>query len=162
MAIATQKIRTFLWFDTQAEEAARFYTSIFRNGKIGNILRNGPGGPGAAGSVLVVDFELDGVQFIALNGGPHFKFTEAISLSVDCEDQAEVDHLWAHLTADGGAAGDCSWVKDKYGLSWQIVPRRLPQLLQDPDPARARRAMAAMMTMQKIDVAALERAVAGD
>jgi predicted 3-demethylubiquinone-9 3-methyltransferase (glyoxalase superfamily) len=156
-----QKITTFLWFDTQAEEAATLYTSLFPNSRITDVSRYGDAGPGAPGSVMTVTFELDGQQFTALNGGPEFKFTEAISLSVDCASQEEVDELWDKLTADGGEESQCGWLKDKYGLSWQIVPRRLPELLTDPDPARASRAMQAMFGMKKIDVKALEDAANG-
>ena len=154
-----QKIKTFLWYDGQAEEAINHYLEVF-DGRITSILRNGPGGPGPEGSVLTAGFELEGVQFVALNGGPQFQFTEAISLAVDCADQAEVDRLWDHLVA-GGQPSACGWLKDQFGLSWQITPTRLIELLQDPDPARAKRAMAAMMTMGKIDIAALEAAAAG-
>lgn len=153
-----QKIKTFLWFDTQAEEAAQFYTSLFADSKILEVSRYPESSPGPAGGVMTVTFQLAGTQFVALNGGPHFKFTEAISLQVDCETQQEVDTLWAELTADGGAESQCGWLKDKYGLSWQIIPKALLRLLQDPDPARARRATQAMLQMKKIDVAALERA----
>lgn len=156
-----QKITTFLWFDTQAEEAAQFYTSLFDGSRIVDIQRNGEGGPGAAGSVLVVEFELAGQRYLALNGGPQFRFTEAISLSVDCGSQEEVDSLWERLTADGGEGGSCGWLKDRFGLSWQIVPRRLPELLADPDKAAAQRVMAAMLGMQKIEVKELEAAYAG-
>lgn len=156
-----QKITPCLWFDRNAEEAAKFYTSIFKNSKIVNILRCGEAGPYPKGTVLLVQFQLEGQDFQALNGGPEFKFNEAISLSVDCESQAEVDDLWAKLTADGGQPSQCSWLKDKYGVSWQIVPRILPQLLNDPNPEKARRAMLAMMQMSKIDVAKLKQAVEG-
>jgi len=154
------KISTFLWFDTQAEEAANFYVSVFPNSKIGKIARYGDAGPGPAGSVMTIGFELDGRPFSGLNGGPHFKFTEAISLVVECKDQAEVDHYWSKLT-EGGSEVQCGWLKDKYGLSWQIVPTRLLELAADPDKARSNRAMAAMMKMVKIDIAALEAAAAG-
>ncbi len=156
-----QKITPCLWFDTQAEEAARFYVSIFKNSKIGDISRYGEAGPGPEGSVLTVAFELDGVRFTALNGGPVFKFNEAISLQVDCADQVEVDELWDRLTADGGQTGQCAWLKDRYGVSWQIVPRILLELLVDPDPIRSQRVMAAMMQMTKIDIAKLREAYAG-
>ena len=154
-----QKITPFLWFDHQAEEAAGFYTSIFDNSKITAITHYGDTGPGPKGSVMTVAFELAGQKFVALNGGPHFKFTEAISFVVNCENQAEVDKFWTKLT-EGGQEVQCGWLKDKYGLSWQIVPTRLPELLQDPDPARAQRAMQAMMQMTKIDIAGLEAAAA--
>lgn len=153
-----QKITPFLWFDHQAEEAARFYTSIFKNSKILAVSRYGETGPGPKGSVMTVQFQLEGQQFIALNGGKQpFDFNESISFSVDCETQQEVDALWDRLSA-GGQPGPCGWLKDKYGLSWQIVPSVLPRMLQDKDPAKARRAMEAMMQMKKLDIAALKRA----
>ncbi|MFC6600053.1 VOC family protein [Kitasatospora paranensis] len=155
-----QKITTFLWFDHQAEEATRFYTSLFADSRIVGVQRYGESGPGEAGSVMTVVFELAGQEYVALNGGPLFPFTEAISLQVNCEDQAEVDRLWAALT-EGGQESDCGWLKDRYGLSWQITPRRLMELIGDPDPARAQRAMGAMLRMRKIDIQALEDAVAG-
>lgn len=153
-----QKITPFLWFDREAEEAARFYTSIFKNSKILAVSRYGDAGPGPKGSVMTVQFQLEGQEFIALNGGKQpFDFNESISFSVDCETQQEVDALWDKLSA-GGQPGPCGWLKDKYGLSWQIVPSVLPRMLQDKDPARARRAMEAMMQMKKLDIAALKRA----
>jgi predicted 3-demethylubiquinone-9 3-methyltransferase (glyoxalase superfamily) len=152
-----QKIKPFLWFDTQAEEAAHFYVSIFKNSKILNISRYGDAGPGPKGSVMTISFELDGQEFIGLNGGPHFKFTEAISFTVMCKTQEEVDDFWKKLTA-GGQEVECGWLKDKYGLSWQITPTILPEMLTDPDPQKAKRVMQAMMTMKKIDIAALQRA----
>jgi len=152
-----QKITPFLWFDDKAEEAANLYVSIFKDSKILSITRCGEAGPGPKGSVLTVSFQLDGQQFIALNGGPHFKFTEAISFSVDCKTQAEVDEYWEKLSA-GGQEQPCGWLKDKYGLSWQINPTILGQMLSDPDPAKARRATEAMLKMKKIDIAALQRA----
>jgi predicted 3-demethylubiquinone-9 3-methyltransferase (glyoxalase superfamily) len=152
-----QKITTFLWFETQAEEAANFYTSLFDNSRILDVSRYGEAGPGEPGSVMTVAFELAGQQFIALNGGPEYKFTEAISLMVDCADQKEVDELWAKLTA-GGEEGPCGWLKDRYGLSWQIVPRRLTELLGDPDPVKSNRVMQAMLGMKKIEVQGLEDA----
>lgn len=145
------KIATCLWFDGKAEEAAHYYTSVFKNSKIHDVSRKGDG------SVLVVNFEVEGHQFIGLNGGPEFSFTEAISISVSCESQQEVDELWETLT-EGGEEGPCGWLKDKYGLSWQIVPTALPTLLSDPDPAKAQRVMEAMMSMKKIDVRLLEEA----
>jgi predicted 3-demethylubiquinone-9 3-methyltransferase (glyoxalase superfamily) len=156
-----QKITTFLWFDTQAEEAAQFYTSLFDDSRIVDIQRSGESGPGTPGSVLVVEFELAGQRYLALNGGPQYPFTEAISLSVDCASQEEVDSLWARLTADGGEPGPCGWLKDRFGLSWQIVPRRLPELLADPDKEAAGRVMTAMLGMGKIDIKELEAAYAG-
>ncbi|MGH6956842.1 MAG: VOC family protein [Caulobacteraceae bacterium] len=152
-----QKIAPFLWFDTEAEEAARFYVSIFPNSKIDTVARYSAAGPGPEGSVMIVSFELDGLRFTALNGGPAFKFTEAISLQVECEDQAEVDRLWEALT-DGGEEGQCGWLKDRYGLSWQITPKRMGDLVGGDDPAKARRATEAMFKMRKLDIAALERA----
>ncbi|HKT01456.1 MAG TPA: VOC family protein [Rugosimonospora sp.] len=151
-----QKITTFLWFTDQAEEAARFYTSLFADSRVLSVHRAPAGGPPEPGSVMTVTFELAGQRFIALNGGPEFSFTEAISLYVDCADQAEVDELWAKLTADGGQAGPCGWLKDRYGVSWQIIPTRLTELLASPDPVRAERTMKAMMQMSKIDIQALE------
>ncbi|MEV1169387.1 VOC family protein [Nonomuraea sp. NPDC049784] len=155
-----QKITTYLWFDNQAEEAAAFYTSLFKDSRVLDVQRYGEGGPGPAGTAMVVTFELAGQRFIALNGGPEFKFTEAISLYVDCDSQEEVDELWAKLT-EGGEESQCGWLKDKYGLSWQIIPRQLQELLTDPDPARAQRAMKAMLGMQKIEVQGLVDAANG-
>ncbi|MER8186935.1 VOC family protein [Kitasatospora sp. NPDC094015] len=154
-----QKITTFLWYDHQAEEAARFYTSLFADSRITEVQRYGEGGPGEPGSVMTVAFDLAGLGYVALNGGPLFPFTEAISLQVNCEDQAEVDRLWSALT-EGGEESACGWLKDRYGLSWQITPRRLVELLGDPDRAGAQRAMQAMMQMRKIDIQALEDAYA--
>ncbi|MED7928457.1 VOC family protein [Nonomuraea sp. LP-02] len=151
----TQKITTYLWFDNQAEEAAAFYTSLFAGSRIVRVQRNGD-----ADTVMLVEFELAGQRFLALNGGPHFTFNEAVSLYVDCETQEEVDELWARLTADGGEESQCGWLKDRWGLSWQIVPSRLPELISDPDPGRAGRAMKAMLGMRKIDIRALEEAAA--
>jgi len=156
-----QKITTFLWFDSQAEEAAEMYTSLFADSRIVNVQRYGEAGPGTPGSVMVVEFELAGQRFLALNGGPEYHFTEAVSLSVDCGSQEEVDTLWERLTDGGGEPGPCGWLKDRFGLSWQIVPRRLPELLGDPDQAAAQRVMAAMLGMKKIQVAELEAAYAG-
>jgi predicted 3-demethylubiquinone-9 3-methyltransferase (glyoxalase superfamily) len=154
------KISPCLWFDGQAEEAATFYVSLFPNSRIDRVSRAPADFPsGSAGDVLTVEFTLAGESYIGLNGGPHFKFTEAVSLSVDCADQTEVDRYWEALTADGGTPAPCGWVKDKFGLSWQIVPRRLIELMNDPD--RGRRAMRAMLQMSKLDVAALERAADG-
>jgi predicted 3-demethylubiquinone-9 3-methyltransferase (glyoxalase superfamily) len=152
-----QKITPFLWFDDKAEEAARFYTSIFKNSKIRSINRYGDAGPGPKGTVMTITFELEGQEFIALNGGPQFKFTEAISLLVNCETQAEVDEFWARL-AEGGQPGPCGWLKDKFGLSWQIFPTVLGKLLQDKDPAKSQRVMKAMLQMSKIDIVGLQRA----
>ena len=155
-----QKITPFLWFDTQAEEAANFYVSVFKNSKILSVSRypEGEGMPGPAGRVMVVSFEIEGETFTALNAGPHFKFSEAISFVIDCADQAEVDYFWNTLTADGGQPSQCGWLKDRFGLSWQVTPRRLMELASDPDKAKAGRVMAAMMKMTKIDIAALEAA----
>ena len=153
-----QKITPFLWFDNQAEEAANFYTSIFKNSRITNVMRNGEGWPGPVGSVLTVDFALEGQPFTALNGGPEFKFTPAISLFVHCKSQAEVDELWSKLLEGGGEADACGWLRDKFGVSWQITPDVLLQYIQDEDPAKAKRAMDAMLGMKKIDIAALEAA----
>jgi predicted 3-demethylubiquinone-9 3-methyltransferase (glyoxalase superfamily) len=146
-----------LWFDNQGEEAAEFYTSVFPNSKILDIARYGPAGPGPEGSVMTVRFMLDGQEFVALNGGPEFTFSEAISFQVDCGSQEEVDEYWTRLS-DGGAEGPCGWLKDRFGLSWQIVPSALPALLSDPDPGRAQRAMQAMLQMKKIDIAEVRRA----
>jgi predicted 3-demethylubiquinone-9 3-methyltransferase (glyoxalase superfamily) len=153
------KITPCLWFDTQGEEAARFYTSIFPNSRIVDIAHYGEAGPRDAGTVMVVQFELDGQEFVALNGGPEFTFDEAISFQIDCADQEEVDRYSEALT-DGGEQGPCGWVKDRFGLSWQVVPKRMIELLSDPDEAKAQRAMAAMLEMRKIDIAAVEAAAA--
>ena len=152
------KITPFLWYADQAEAAANLYVSIFPNSRITRLARHGKAGPGPEGQVMTVEFELDGEAFIALNGGPHFQFTEAVSFSVDCKDQAEIDHYWDRLIADGGKPSQCGWLKDRFGLSWQIVPSVLPQLLGDADPAKARRATQAMMKMVKLDIAELRRA----
>ena len=152
-----QKITPFLWFDTQAEEAAKFYISTFPNSRIVTVARYGDAGPGPKGSVMTVVFELDGQRMIALNGGPQFKFTEAISLSVDCKTQEEIDAYWEKLS-DGGEKGPCGWLKDRYGLSWQVNPAVLGEMLADPDPKKAKRVMQAMLKMKKIDIAALEAA----
>ena len=156
-----QKITTFLWFNDQAEPAANFYTSIFKNSKVTNVSRYGEGGPGKPGSAMIVNFELDGQEFMALNGGPEFKFTEAVSLFVNCENQAEVDRLWSKLTADGGEESMCGWLKDKFGLSWQIVPSDLGHFIGGPDAAGAERAMRAMLQMHKLDLTALQKAYEG-
>lgn len=151
------KITPFLWFDDQAEQAAEFYVSIFKNSKLGQVSRYGDAGPGPKGGVMVASFELDGQPFTALNGGPQFKFTEAVSFVVDCETQAEVDDFWDKLSA-GGEKGRCGWLKDRFGLSWQVVPRALMELAGDPDPEKSRRVMEAMMQMTKIEIAKLEQA----
>jgi predicted 3-demethylubiquinone-9 3-methyltransferase (glyoxalase superfamily) len=161
MTMATpQKITPFLWFNAEAEEAANFYVSLFKDSKILNVSRYGDAGPGPKGSAMVVEFQLAGQTFHALNGGPVFKFTEAISLSVDCDSQEEVDMLWSKLTANGGQESQCGWLKDRFGLSWQIVPSRFRQLMQDKDPKRTQRVMQAMLKMKKFDIARLEEAYA--
>jgi predicted 3-demethylubiquinone-9 3-methyltransferase (glyoxalase superfamily) len=160
-----QKITTFLWFDDQAEEAATFYVEVFSQrpgatagaSKILDVSRYGEAGPGAPGSVMTVSFQLEGQEFVGLNGGPEFSFTEAVSLMVNCTSQEEVDDLWAKLT-DGGAESDCGWLKDRYGLSWQITPTALMDLIRDPDPKKSQAAMKAMLGMKKIDIAGLQRA----
>jgi len=152
-----QKINTFLWFDAQAEEAANFYVSIFKNSKILNMSHYGEGGPRPKGSVLVVEFQLDGQKFLALNGGPHFKFTEAISLMVNCETQQEIDDMWEKLSA-GGEESQCGWLKDKYGLSWQVVPAILNQLLDSKIPEKANRVFKEIMTMHKLDIKRMQQA----
>ncbi|MGH9251442.1 MAG: VOC family protein [Acidimicrobiales bacterium] len=152
-----QKITPSLWFDTQSEEAANFYVSVFKNSRILNVSRYGEAGPRPAGMVMTVDFELDGQEFIALNGGPEFTFTEAMSLQVNCETQDEVDRYW-EILSEGGEEGPCGWLKDRYGLSWQIIPVALTELLNHPDAAKAQRVMAAMLQMKKIDIGALEAA----
>jgi predicted 3-demethylubiquinone-9 3-methyltransferase (glyoxalase superfamily) len=152
-----QTITPCLWFDTQGEEAATFYTSIFRNSRILGVSRYGDSGPRPAGTVMTVSFELDGHQFVALNGGPEYVFNEAVSFQISCADQAEVDHYWTALT-EGGQPGPCGWLKDRFGVSWQVVPTALPELLNHPDPAAAQRVMAAMMTMGKIEVDELRKA----
>jgi predicted 3-demethylubiquinone-9 3-methyltransferase (glyoxalase superfamily) len=152
-----QRITPCLWFDTEAEDAADFYVSVFKNSQVVSVSRYGEAGPRAAGTVMTVDFELDGQAFTALNGGPEFPFTEAVSLQVDCETQEEVDRYWSVLSG-GGEEGPCGWLKDRYGLSWQIIPVALTELLNDPDTAKAQRVMAAMLQMKKIDIAALEAA----
>jgi predicted 3-demethylubiquinone-9 3-methyltransferase (glyoxalase superfamily) len=156
-----QKITPCLWFDTEAEEAAEYYVSLFGDAKILDVTYYGEAGPRAAGTVLTVEFMLEGQEYVALNGGPEFPFTEAVSFQVSCEDQEEVDRFWARLLEDGGTEGPCGWIKDRFGLSWQVIPTALPRLLSDPDQGRAQRAMAAMLQMTKIDVAAVERAADG-
>jgi predicted 3-demethylubiquinone-9 3-methyltransferase (glyoxalase superfamily) len=156
-----QSIVPNLWFDTEAEAAAEFYLSVFPNSRIVNVVNYNDAVPAKAGTVVTVEFELDGNRFVAINGGPEFTFTEAISLQIDCKDQAEVDYYWEKLTADGGREGPCGWLTDKYGLSWQVVPKGIVALFQDPDPARAERAMSAMMSMRKLDLEAVKRAADG-
>ncbi|WP_190822728.1 VOC family protein [Saccharopolyspora pogona] len=155
-----QKIITNLWFDTAAEEAARYYAGIFDDSRVVHVQRYGEAGPGEPGTVMTVLFELAGQQFVGINGGPQFKFTEAISLEVLCDSQHEVDRLWQQL-GEGGEPGPCGWLKDKYGLSWQIVPRRLYELITAADEAKAQRAMKAMLSMGKLDIATLEAAAEG-
>ena len=152
-----QKIAPFLWFDNQAEEAVNFYVSILKHSKVTSISRYGEAGPGPKGTVMTVSFELEGQEFMALNGGPEFKFTEAISFFVNCETQEEVDELWEKLSA-GGETGPCGWLKDKYGVSWQIVPTALGEMLSDPDPEKSKRVMQAMLQMKKLDINALRQA----
>ena len=153
-----QKISPFLWFDGQAQEAVAFYLSVFPHAKAGKVMRFGDAGPGPKGSVLTASFELDGQEFTAINGGPEYKFTPAISSMIPCDTQQEVDDYWRKLTADGGQPVQCGWLTDKYGVSWQVTPVVLRDMLMDKDPARANRVMQAMMKMVKIDIAALERA----
>jgi predicted 3-demethylubiquinone-9 3-methyltransferase (glyoxalase superfamily) len=155
-----QKIVPNLWFDTEGEEAANFYCSIFNHSRIVRISHYGEAGPREAGMVMTVDFELEGQRFTALNGGPDFKFNEAISLLVNCEDQAEVDRLWEKLSADGGQTNVCGWLNDKFGVAWQITPTILDDMIADEDPEKANRVMKAMLQMTKIDIAALEEAYA--
>ena len=155
-----QKISPFLWFDGTAEEAATFYVSVFPDSEVTAVSRYGEAGPGPAGSAMVVSFKLDGQEFSALNGGPQFTFSEAVSFLISCGSQAEVDHYWETLS-EGGEPAPCGWLKDRFGLSWQVVPTVLPELLQDPDREKANRVMQAMMGMGKLDIAGLERASAG-
>ena len=150
----------FLWFDGQAEAAAALYVDVFPDSRIDNVSRYGEAGPGEPGTVLTVDFTLDGQRFVALNGGPQFRFTEAVSFQIPCADQAEVDHYWDRLS-EGGEESRCGWLKDRFGLSWQVVPTALPELLGDPDPDRANRAMQAMLGMRRLDIAALRAAADG-
>ncbi|MFJ6292231.1 VOC family protein [Streptomyces griseoviridis] len=160
--MATDGFTTCLWFDGQAEEAARFYVSVFEDARLGRINHYTEAGPGPEGSVITVEFTLQGQRFVGLNGGPQFTFTEAVSFQIHCADQAEVDHYWERLTADGGEPGPCGWLKDRYGLSWQVVPDRLLAMTTDPDPQKAARAMRAMFAMSKIDIVEVERAYAGE
>jgi len=155
-----QKIVTYLWFVHQAEQAAELYTSLFDNSRIVNVTRYGDAGPGPKGTAMIVAFELAGQEFFALNGGPQYKFTEAVSLLVNCENQAEVDRLWGKLT-EGGEEQPCGWLKDRFGLSWQIIPTALTRLMSDPDPEKAGRVVQAMLQMSKIEIAGLEKAYAG-
>lgn len=163
MSPTIEKITPFLWFDHEAEEAASFYVSVFPNAEIRHVSHYGEGAPLPAGTVLTVDFTLAGQRFTALNGGPAFTFSEAVSFVVHCQTQDEVDHYWEHLTRGGDEqAQRCGWLKDRYGLSWQIVPDQLPELLGDPDPEKAQRTMQAMLQMTKLDIAALQRAHDGE
>jgi len=157
----TQKITPFLWFDDQAEEAMQFYASIFKNSKTGRLLRYGEEGPGPKGSVMTAEFELEGQAFVALNGGPQFPFTEAVSFAVNCETQEEVDEFWEKLS-EGGKKSRCGWLKDKFGLSWQVVPTVTIELLQDADTAKSQRVMHAIMQMDKIEIARLQQAAEGE
>lgn len=152
-----QKITPSLWFDTEAEQAAEFYTGVFKNSRIVDVSRYTEAGPRPAGTVMTVEFELDGQRFIGINGGPEFTFDEAVSFQISCDGQHEVDYYWERLS-DGGAEGQCGWLKDRFGLSWQVVPTELGELFSDPDPARVQRAVRAMLGMSKLDVAALRRA----
>jgi predicted 3-demethylubiquinone-9 3-methyltransferase (glyoxalase superfamily) len=164
MAISTHKITPCLWFDSEAEEAARFYVSLFDNSRIERISRYGAEGQEVhgrePGSVMTVEFELDGQKFVALNGGPHFKFSEAVSFQIHCETQAEIDHFWSRLS-EGGEEGPCGWLKDRYGLSWQVVPAVLAKMMTDADPQKAQRVTRAFLQMRKFDIAELERAYEG-
>jgi predicted 3-demethylubiquinone-9 3-methyltransferase (glyoxalase superfamily) len=157
-----QKIHPFLWFSDQAEQAMEFYLSVFKNSKRGQLVRYGEGGPGPKDSVMVANFEIEGMEVTALNGGPLFKFNESVSLVVRCDSQAEIDYYWEKLTADGGAPGNCGWLKDKFGLSWQVVsPQIIEMITASADPARSQRGMAAMMKMHKLDIAAIKAACDG-
>ncbi|MYS14948.1 VOC family protein, partial [Streptomyces sp. SID4982] len=154
--MSTDGFTTCLWFDGQAEEAAHYYVSVFKDSGVGRVTRWSEAGPGEPGTVLTVEFTANGQKFVALNGGPEFKFSEAISFQILCADQREIDHYWTRLTEDGGEGGPCGWLKDKYGVSWQVCPERLLDMTSDPDPQKAARAFSAMMTMGKLDLAALE------
>ncbi|MFF8731025.1 VOC family protein [Streptomyces sp. NPDC015171] len=160
--MTTGGFTTCLWFDGRAEEAARYYVSVFKDSAVGRVVRYNDSGPGPAGSVLTVEFTANGQKFVALNGGPQFTFTEAISFQILCSDQAEIDHYWTKLTENGGEGGPCGWVKDRFGVSWQVVYARLIDMIADPDPEKAARATKAMMGMGKLDSAALEQAYAGE
>ncbi|EYT78629.1 MULTISPECIES: VOC family protein [unclassified Streptomyces] len=160
--MSTEGFTTCLWFDGTAEEAAHYYVSVFKNSGIGRISRSTEAGPGPAGSVVAVEFTAHGHRFLALNGGPQFTFSEAISFQIHCADQKEVDHYWSRLTDDGGEAGPCGWLKDRYGVSWQVVPDGLVDMIGDPDPEKAARTTRAMLAMGKLDIAALRRAHAGE
>ncbi|MDG9717962.1 VOC family protein [Streptomyces sp. DH24] len=160
--MTTDGFTTCLWFDDQAEEAAQYYVSLFENSAVTGVTHYGEGAPRPAGSVLTVDFTANGQRFVALNGGPEFTFNEAVSFQILCADQKEVDFYWDRLTEDGGTPGPCGWLKDKYGLSWQVVPVRLTEMIGGPDPEKAGRATKAMMSMGKLDIAELEKAYAGE
>ncbi|MFH8801897.1 VOC family protein [Streptomyces sp. NPDC017936] len=160
--MTTDGFTTCLWFDGQAEEAARFYVSVFEDSAVGNVARYTDAGPGPAGTVVTVEFTANGQKFVALNGGPQFRFNEAISFQIDCADQEEVDHYWDRLTEDGGEPGPCGWLKDRYGVSWQVVPRALMEMVTGPDQEKAARATKAMLSMGKLDVAALRKAYDGE
>jgi predicted 3-demethylubiquinone-9 3-methyltransferase (glyoxalase superfamily) len=159
--MTTDGFTTYLWFDGQAEEAAQFYVSVFENSGIGNVLRYTEAGPGPAGSVVTVDFTINGQRFVALNGGPEFTFSEAISFQIDCADQEEIDYYWTKLTEGGGAPSACGWLKDRFGVSWQVVPTALIEMIGDPDQEKAARATKAMLSMSKLDIAALRKAYDG-
>ena len=165
MAIAKQKIAPCLWFDTQAEEAAKFYVSVFKNGKVGRVARYGKSGKEIhgrdEGSVMTVEFELEGQSFVGLNGGPMFKFNEAVSFQVYCETQDEIDYYWDALRAGGGEEGPCGWLKDRFGLSWQVAPAMIADMIQDPDRGKADRMMAALLQMRKLDITKLQQAFEG-
>jgi predicted 3-demethylubiquinone-9 3-methyltransferase (glyoxalase superfamily) len=156
--LKSSRIKPFLWFDDQAEQAAKFYTSVFKNSKMGSIYRFPEGSPRPTGMVMTVEFELEGQPFVALNGGPEFQFTPAVSFCVECEDQAEIDYYWDKLVAGGGKPVQCGWLADRYGLSWQIVPKDMDEYFSDKDPKRAERMMRAIHTMVKLDIAKLEEA----
>ncbi|MEV0176087.1 VOC family protein [Streptomyces sp. NPDC050803] len=160
--MATDGFTTCLWFDNEAEEAAHYYVSIFKNSSIGKVARYTEGAPRPVGTVLTVEFTANGHRFLALNGGPEFKFNEAVSFMIFCENQEEIDYYWTKLTENGGEPGPCGWLKDKYGVSWQVTPTKLDDMISDPDPAKAERAMKAMLSMHKMDLAALEKAYAGE
>ncbi|MFR0354783.1 VOC family protein [Streptomyces sediminimaris] len=160
--MTTDGFTTCLWFDGQAEEAAHYYVSVFKNSSIGRVSHYTEGAMQPAGTVLTVEFTVNGHRFVALNGGPQFKFTEAISFQMFCENQEEIDYYWAKLTEGGGEPGPCGWLKDRYGVSWQVIPESLDGMISDPDPAKSARAMQAMLSMGKLDIAALEKAYAGE
>ena len=156
-----QRIMPCLWFDGRAEEAMEFYTSVFKGSKAGKITHYGEAGPGKPGSVMTVAFEIEGMEFMGINGGPQFQFSEAVSFMISCKDQEEVDYYWDRLTADGGKEGQCGWLSDRFGLAWQVVPEGMDEVFSDPDPAKAERSMAAMMKMKKLDIAELRAAAEG-